>query len=254
METPKISLAIISLNEESNIARCIESAKWVDEIILLDSGSTDKTREIAESLGAKVFNEEWKGFTDQKNRLAELASNDWILNLDADEALQPESEKEIKDFLSTNNVDKVQGLEFPRRSFHLGKWINHGGWYPDRQLRLYNKQRAKWAGGALHERVQCDSFQQAKTPLLHWVFKDLDDQVAANNRYSRLGAEVLQQKGKSFSFFMMLTKPFSKFLETFIFKRGFMDGMAGFVISIGAAYSMFLKYAKLYYIEKESKK
>lgn len=254
MNTPKISLVIISLNEESNIARCIESASWVDEIIVLDSGSTDKTREIAESLGAKVFNEEWRGFTDQKNRLADLAENDWLLNLDADEALKKESEEEIKNFLSSVDLSNCQGLEFPRRSFHLGKWINHGGWYPDRQLRLYNKTKASWAGGALHERVQCDSFRRAKTPLLHWVFKDLDDQVAANNRYSRLGAEVLISKGKGFSLFMMLTKPISKFLETYLFKRGFMDGMAGFVISIGAAYSIFLKYAKLYYLKKGSKK
>lgn len=251
MKKYKLSLAIITLNEENNIRRCIESASWADEIVVLDSGSTDATREVAASLGAKVFNEPWRGFTGQKNRLSELCSGDWILNLDADEALGEGLREEIESFLENVDSKKVQGLEFPRRSFHLGKWINHGGWYPDRQLRLYHRESAKWEGGALHERVQVENFERAKHCVRHWVFKDLADQVAANNRYSSLGAEVLVEKGKGFSLFLMLTKPLSKFLETYLFKRGFLDGMAGFVISVGAAYSMFLKYAKLYYMEKQ---
>ncbi|MEC9282778.1 MAG: glycosyltransferase family 2 protein [Bdellovibrionota bacterium] len=249
MSKLKISAAIICMNEETNIARCIESLAWADEVVVLDSGSEDKTLEIARSLGAKCFSEKWRGFCDQKNRLSELCENDWVFNLDADEACTTELANEVQRILSEEN-DETCAYEFPRKSFHLGRWISHGGWYPDFQRRLYNKKHSRWQGGALHEKVEAAKVKRVNAPILHWVFKDLSDQVAANNRYSSLGAEKYIEEGKSFSWVLFLTKPISKFLETYLFKLGFLDGVAGFVISVGAAYSIFLKFAKIYYLQK----
>ena len=252
MSKVKISAAIICMNEENNIARCIESLSWADEVVVLDSGSSDRTLEIAKSLGAKCFSEKWRGFCDQKNRLSELCENDWIFNLDADEACAPDLAEKIQELLAEERDDSC-AYEFPRKTYHLGKWIAHGGWYPDYQRRLYNKKHSQWQGGALHEKVEAKKVKRADVQIYHWVFKDLTEQVSANNRYSSLGAEKYIKDGKPFSWFLFLTKPISKFLETYIFKLGFLDGVAGFVISVGAAYSIFLKFAKVYYLEKANK-
>lgn len=254
MNRPKVSLCIITLNEEQNIARCIKSVPWADEVIVLDSGSTDQTQQIAKSLGAKCYQEEWKGFTIMKNRCAELAQFEWILSLDADEALSQELCDEILSTMKNKDfVGNYEAIRFPRISHHLGRWIKHGGWYPDYQTRLYNKSKVQWVGGVLHEHISAKKIKTAKNNLMHWVFKDLDHQISTNNRYSTLGAQALIHKGKKFSYLKLLIKPWSKFVETYIFKLGFLDGFAGFVISVGAAYSMFLKFSKLYYMEKEQK-
>lgn len=249
MNREKVSAAIICVNEEDNIARCIESVRWADEVVVLDSGSKDRTLEIAQSLGARCFSEPWRGFTAQKNRLAELCQYDWIFNLDADEACPPSLRSEIEEFLAAQPSPQI-AVEFPRKTYYLGRWIAHGGWYPDRQRRLYNRTHSSWAGGSLHEKIQAPRLACGKAAIEHWVFKDLSEQVSANNRYSSLGADNLFAAGKRFSLLLLVFKPIGKFLETYIYKRGFLDGMAGFVISVGAAYSMFLKFAKLYYLEK----
>jgi glycosyltransferase involved in cell wall biosynthesis len=244
----KVSLAIISLNEEANILNCIQSASWVDEIVVLDSGSTDKTRELAESVGAKVFTEEWRGFGLQKRRAVELCSNDWILSLDADEALsKPLSEYLQSIFEKTSLVSFA--YEFSRVSFYLGRKITHGGWYPDWQLRFFNRKKANWSDSSIHERVQASEVQRVQLDIYHFPFKNIFSQIHTNNRYSSLQADELRANGKSFRRFKLFTKPVSKFLETYLWKRGFLDGLAGFVISVGAAYSVFLKWSKLWEIE-----
>lgn len=252
MEKRPISLVIITLNEEENIARCIKSVPWADEVIVLDSGSTDRTREIAESLGAKVHVQDFLGFRDQKQKATDLAKNDWILSLDADEALSLALSQEI---LYTFDTTPIQdGYTMPRLSFHLGRWIKHGGWYPDRQLRFFNRKQAKWAGGHVHEHIECANIGRLKNNLLHYVFRDLKHQVDANNRYSTLGAQDLYDRKKKFSIVKLIVKPVSKFLETYIWKHGFLDGLPGFIISVGAAYSVFLKFAKLKELEWQKKK
>ncbi len=243
MEKRPITLVIITLNEEENIARCIESVPWADEVIVLDSESKDKTREIASSLGAKVHVQKFLGFRDQKQRATDLAKNDWILALDADEALSLGLSQEI---LQTFDTTPIQdGYRMPRLSFHLGRWIKHGGWYPDRQLRFFNRKKAKWGGGHVHEKIECENIGTLQNNLLHYVFRDLKHQVDANNRYSTLGAQDLYDHGKKFSLVKLLLKPISKFLETYVWKLGFLDGLPGFIISVGAAYSVFLKFSKL---------
>lgn len=252
MEKRPISLVIITLNEDENIARCIQSVPWADEVIVLDSNSKDKTREIAESLGAKVHIQNFLGFRDQKQKATDLAKNDWILSLDADEALSLGLSQEILDTFDTTPIQ--DGYRMPRLSFHLGRWIKHGGWYPDRQLRFFNRKKAKWGGGHVHEKIECENVGTFKNNLLHYVFRDLKHQVDANNRYSTLGAQDLYDRKKKFSFLKLIFKPISKFIETYIWKFGFMDGLPGFIISVGAAYSVFLKFAKLKELHQAAKK
>lgn len=247
-----ISLVIITLNEEAHIERCIRSAPFADDIVVVDSFSTDRTVEIAEKCGARVFQEKWRGYGPQKAFATSQAKHPWVLSLDADEALSPELAQEIQARFST--LDTEAGYLFPRRSFHLGRWIGHGGWYPDYQLRLFNKEKSNWNSAALHEKVEVRRQIKMQKDLLHWVFEDLSDQVVTNDKYSTLGARQWFEAGKRFSLFKLLTKPPTKFIETYFFKAGFLDGLPGFIISVGAAYSVFLKFAKLWEIERAQKK
>lgn len=240
-----ICLSIITKNETKNLRRCLQSAAdIVSEIVVVDSFSTDDTLEIAKQFGAKVFSEEWKGFGLQKQSATDKSSYEWVLNLDADEALSAELRQElVKLFEQSPSED---AYEIPRLSFHMGRWIRHGGWYPDYQTRLFQKSKAKWSTATLHEKIECTSKGRLKSSIEHFVFRDLVHQIEANNRYSSLGAEALHEKGKAFSLLLLIFKPWSKFLETYIWKRGFLDGVPGFVIAVGAAYSMFLRHAKLW--------
>ncbi len=243
-----LSLVIVTLNEEANIERCIQSVPFADEVILVDSFSTDRTVEIATSLGAKVVQEQWRGFGPQKAFATELTKNSWVLSLDADEALSPALAKEIQEKLST--LDPEAGYQIPRRSFHLGRWIDHGGWYPDYQMRLFNKQHSRWNFAGLHEKVEVKKKIKFRHPILHWVFKSLSHQVITNDRYSSLGAMELLEKGKKFSYLKFFFKPPTKFVECYFFKGGFRDGLPGFIIAVGAAYSVFLRHSKLWEMEK----
>ena len=239
-----ISLVVITRNAEPHIARCLRSVPFASDIVVLDCGSTDQTVTVAKNLGARVFSEEWRGFGPQKRRATELAKTDWVLNLDADEALSGESQQELQDFLK--GPLSHTAYAFPRVSFHLGRWIWHGGWYPDWQIRFYDRRQANWSPDQIHEKVQSVSVGYLVKPIQHWVFKDLADQVATNNRYSTLGCDTLEEQGRRFSLFNLIVKPKVKFFETYIWKRGFLDGMPGLIIAVGAAYSVFLKWAKLW--------
>ena len=241
-----ISATIITLNEEKNIADCIKSLQWVDEIIVVDSLSTDKTKEIAESMGAKVIDQAFLGHVKQKQLAVDECSHDWVLCLDADERITPELKDEIcRLFESTPVEELLDGYSVPRKSFHLGRWILHGGWYPDRNIRLFNRTQGRWQGVNPHDVIKVDG-QSAKLKgaLEHYVFEDLAHNIRTNNSYSSISAKILYESGKKPSLLKLFLKPVGKFIETYLIKRGFMDGLPGFIISIGAAYSMFLKHAK----------
>ena len=245
----QLSLAIICLNEAASIERCIRSVPFATDVVVLDSGSTDRTREIAAALWARVFDEEWRGFRAQKQRATDLCKNDWVLSLDADEALSESSVQELAALLAKPLTS--DGYELPRLSWTMGRWIRHGGWYPDWQLRLFNRTKATWQGGEhVHERVSAQTVSRLNEPIEHFPFENLAEQVATNNRYSGLGAAELQKRGVRFSYAKLVFKPISKFLETYVIKRGFADGLPGFIISVGAAYSVFLKFAKLWEFER----
>ena len=245
-----VTVTIITLDEEKNISRCIGSVPFASEIVVVDSSSKDRTVEIAKSLGAKVFAESWKGFGPQKASATEKASFDWILSLDADETVSPELQKELE--ILFENINPKVGYLLPRKSFYLGRWILRGGWYPDFQKRLFHRAHSNWNDSKIHEKVHSPAEIKLSQPLLHDVFTNISHQVRTNDRYSGLLAEALQKKGQRFSFFKLLIKPYSKFLETYIWKKGFMDGLPGLIISVSAAYSVFLKWAKLWEIESKS--
>lgn len=245
-----ISLAIICLNEAENIERCIRSVPFASDIVVVDSGSTDDTADIAKRSGATVHQYEWRGFRAQKQLATDLCKHDWVLSLDADEALSPEAQAEIVTLFRDEPPSDRDGCEFPRTTFHLGRWIRHGGWYPDWQKRLFNRRKVKWGGGEhVHEHVENGEFVRMKAPILHYAFGNLREQINTNNRYSSLGAEEARLRGKRFSVGKLIFKPISKFLETYLIKKGFMDGLPGFIIAVGAAYSVFLKFAKLWELE-----
>lgn len=268
---PKFSLVVITLNEERNIERCLKSVPFADDIIVLDSGSVDSTCDIAKKLGARVIIEPFRGFREQKQRATDLAVCDWIISLDADEVLSPSLQKELLSLYETNSlggvprekaVGSVVAFRIPRLSFYLGRWIRHGGWYPDYQTRIFNRKKVKWIGGHVHERVEiisggledlgasANKIITLTNPIEHFVFRDIEHQVATNNLYSSKGALDLFERKKAFSMYWLLTKPISKFIETFFFKLGFLDGLPGYLISVSAAYSIFLKFAKLWELEK----
>lgn len=246
-----VTLMVITLNEESNIERCIQSVPFASEVLVIDSRSQDRTCEIAKKNGARVLQREWKGFGPQKKWGSEQAQFDWILSLDADEALSPDLTREIE-----QQFDKLKisvGYEMPRKSFHLGRWIGHGGWYPDRQLRLYNRKHSAWPDSQIHERVQAPEIQSFKSDLHHFVFRDLSHQVLTNDRYSSLLSAKDFASGKRYSLLKLIFKPPFKFIETYFSKQGFLDGIPGLIIAVSASYSIFLRQAKLWELEKIKK-
>jgi glycosyltransferase involved in cell wall biosynthesis len=247
-----LSLVIITLNEERNIERCIRSVPFASEVIVIDSGSQDQTCRIASSLGARILQKKWAGYGPQKRWGSEQAQNDWILSLDADEVLSPSLAQEIQNRFASLNPEV--GYEMPRKSFHLGRWIEHGGWYPDYQLRLYNRRFSNWPESLIHERVESKSVERLSSPIEHFVFESLAAQVVTNDRYSSLLAAKDFESGKRFSLLRLIFKPWSKFIECYFLKLGFLDGLAGFVIAVSAGYSIFLRNAKIWEIEALQKK
>ncbi len=244
MSKSGISVTIITLNEEANIERAIGSVAWADEVIVVDSGSTDRTRELAKKLGARVYSNPWLGYGQQKNFAHEKAKEQWVLNIDADEVVTSELREEI---LSQITQGSTSGFKIPRKTWFLNRWIMHGGWYPNYLMRLAKKSDAKWTEPAIHEELLVRGvIENLKNPLLHYTFVDLKDQVTRNVRYAGLGADQLIASRARPSLVKLLLKPIGKFIETYFFKLGFLDGLPGFFISINASHSMFLKYARVF--------
>jgi glycosyltransferase involved in cell wall biosynthesis len=247
MQRPPLSVTFITLNEAKKIEASLKAASFADELIVVDSGSSDGTPEIAARLGARVFHNPWPGFGQQKNFAASKASNDWVLNLDADEVLTPELVSEIEQWLArAPKTGKLPILSLPRKTFYHSQWIRFGGWYPNAVARLGHRSQARWTEPKLHEALKGEGeVQVARHPLLHYSFDSISDQVATNLKYARLGAEELARRGRRFSLALLVLKPISKFLECYFWKLGFLDGRLGFVIAVNAAHSMFLKQAFL---------
>ncbi len=243
-----ISLVIIAKNEARNLERCIQSAPLVSEVVVVENESTDDTADVARRLGAQVFHEPWRGFGLQKKFAAEKATNDWILALDADEALSPELAAELAANFAT--LDPQAVYEFPRRSYHLGRWIDHGGWYPDYQPRLFHRKHAMWNAERVHEGIPSVRRERMKKDLHHYVFRDISHQVETNNRYSSLQAEAYVAGGGKFSILKAFVKPWVKFVECYFLKLGILDGYPGFVIAVGAGYSVFIRWVKIWEMEK----
>jgi glycosyltransferase involved in cell wall biosynthesis len=242
---PKLSVTIITLNEAAHIGAAIDSVAWADEVLVVDSGSTDSTVEIARARGATVMHRDWSGWVDQKNFAAQHASHDWILSLDADERVPAPLAGEIREALSS--APTSLGYRVPRVTFHLGKWIRTTDFYPDDQTRLYDRRAGGWRGKYVHESVAIDGpVGRFRHDLEHYSFRDLVDHLDRVNRYTTLAARQMHEAGRRAGLFDLLVHPAAAFLRNYILRRGVMDGTAGLIISIINAYSVFLKFAKLW--------
>lgn len=247
----KLSAVIITYNEARNIKRCIASLQDVaDEIVVVDSFSTDATPSFCKGLNVQFHQREWKGYSKQKNYGNGLASNDWILSIDADEALSDELKGAI---LFEKQNGKGYNYSFNRLTNYCGKWIKHSGWYPDTKIRMFNRTMADWQG-EVHEilTVEGASVKKLKGDLLHYSYHSVSDHVIRTNTYSTLGANELFDKGKKASMIKLLFNPWLKFNKMYFIKLGFLDGVAGFTIALVTAYGTFLKYIKFYYLNKQS--
>ena len=244
-----ISATIITLNEEKKLKKCLDSlAGWIDEVVVVDSGSTDSTLAIARASGARVVENPWPGFGQQKNFAMSQCAHDWVLNVDADEVVTPELRASIEIFFEAMAREKTAaaGAELPRISWYLGRWIRHGGWYPNYLVRLCDRRRARWTEPSVHEALVVEGpVARLAGDLQHFTFDSVGDQVATNVRYSLLGARVASARGERAGWLKLLLKPLGKFLETYVWKLGLLDGFPGFVISVNAAHSQFLKYVEL---------
>jgi len=239
----KISATIITLNEERNLPRALESLDCADEMLVVDSGSTDRTVEIARRYGARVLSQDWLGYAAQKNYAAGQAAHDWILSLDADEALSETLAAEIQQV--KRDGAGVQGYRFPRLAQYLGRWILHSGWYPDYKLRLYDRNHGRWVGDYVHESVRVDgSVATLRGPLHHFTCQSLSDHLGTLNRYTTLAAEELRARGYRPGLLRLCLAPPASFLKTYLLQQGFRDGYQGFLIASMAAWYVFLKYAK----------
>lgn len=243
----KISATIITYNEEQNLPRAIESLRCCDEILVVDSGSTDRTVEIAEKFGARVLEANWRGYAGQKNYASDMASFDWVLSIDADEALSEDLEGGIWQ-LKKNGPDR-DAYTLPRLAQYLGKWILYSGWYPDRKIRLFDRRKARWVGDYVHESVvSVGRVGELAGNLLHYTCGSLTEHLKTMDRYTTLAAEEVVARKKHVGYRQLLLDPPWTFIRTYVVQRGFLDGVEGLTIAYMAALYTFLKYAKARYM------
>ncbi|MBC8284063.1 MAG: glycosyltransferase family 2 protein [Nitrospinae bacterium] len=239
----KLSVTIITKNEEENIGRSLESLKWVDEIVVVDTNSSDRTVEICRQHTDQVFNETWHGYGKQKNICAAHAKNRWILNIDADEVVTPESAEEIQKVLQEGPQHPVYHL--PRKNYFGDRWVRFGGWYPDRILRLYDKEKIAFSESQVHERLTPDNNAGSlKHPLIHYSYRDYEDYIKRQDRYSTLYAQEKMAKGFRANWMHLYLRPPLTFIKNFVLKKGFMDGFLGLFLAKNSAIYTHQKYAK----------
>ncbi|MDD2707716.1 MAG: glycosyltransferase family 2 protein [Verrucomicrobiae bacterium] len=240
-----LSIVIITKNEEHDLARCLESVRWADEIVVVDSGSTDRTMEIAAGFGARFFAENWKGYTAQKNSAVEKAKGDWLLSIDADEALDENAIREVRRVVELNDP-QVMGYALRRKVFYQGRWITHGDWYPDYVIRLWRRGKGRFAGRRVHESVAVDGkVQRLCCDILHYTYKDLDDQLQRMTKYARLWAEDQFEKERRPHVWDQWLRPAARFLRAIFIKFGWLDGWRGWLIAWLCSKEVFWKYRQL---------
>lgn len=240
-----ISIAIITLNEERNIRACLESVKWADEVVVCDSGSTDRTLDIAGEYGSRTFQDTWRGFAGHKNLAVERTRHPWVLVLDADERVTPGLQLEIEAVLADPAAQ--DGYLVPRRSYFLGRWIRGCGWYPDETVRLFRRDRARFGERAVHEAVAVDGrVGRLAAPLEHYTYDSVSAFLQRMDRYSTLAAEELQRTGRSAHSWDLVGRPAWTFLRMFLLQGGWREGWRGLVLSGLYAGYAFSKYAKLW--------
>jgi len=239
-----VTATVITFNEAANIQAALESLSWADEIIVVDSESTDNTTEIARRFTDKVIVRPWPGYVAQKNFAAEQASHDWIFSLDADERVTPALAAEVSAVLA--GAPRAAGYRVPRVTFHLGRWIRSTDWYPDYQLRLYDRRRARWTGKYVHESVKADGpVEYLHSELQHYAYRDLAHHLQTMDRYTTLAAKQMFEEGRRAGFLHLLVHPPAAFVRNYVLRGGFRDGQAGLTVSMLNARYVRLKFAKL---------
>jgi len=235
---PRITATIITFNEEARIAEAIACLSCCDGVIVVDSGSTDRTRDIARRLGARVIEHEWPGYSNQKNFAAEQSANDWIFSVDADERVSIELADEIARWKTNPSSAIPVAWSMPRRAFYLGRWIKHSGWYPDRKIRLYDRRYCRWEGDFVHEWVNVKGHVgKFRGDLLHFPYRDWHDHAERIDRYTNLAAQAARSTGRHGNVLKLIFGPALTFFQVFIVRAGFLDGWRGLLIAyMGARY------------------
>ena len=248
----KISVYMITYNNERTVERALKSVTWADETVVVDSFSQDSTVEICRRFTDKVFQREWPGHQGQYQYAADLTTYPWIMFVDADEEVSPELAEEIRTQID-GRAEDVDGFFVYRRTHYLGRWIRYGGWYPDGEIRLYRRDRGQWEGG-LHARVVVNGkIGYLKNQYHHYTYRDISDQIQTIDKYSKIAAEDLARRGEKFSIFKLLLHPPFRFFKEYVFKRGFRDGLPGLIIIVSTMYYVFIKYAKLWELTPSKK-
>jgi glycosyltransferase involved in cell wall biosynthesis len=241
---PKVSVCVVAMDEESKIADCLRSADFADEWIVVDSHSRDRTREVAASCGARVIERDWPGHVRQKQFAVDQASHEWVLCLDADERVSPELRASI--VAALGRADLPAGFEFARRTWYLGRWIRHGGWYPDTKLRLFRRAEGGWTGVDPHDRVEVRGrVERLAGDLLHFSYDSVSDHLRTIDSFTTIAAREKHAAGERAGAARLFLHPLGKFLRMYVLKAGFLDGFAGFHVAATGAFYVYLKYAKL---------
>lgn len=245
-ETLPLSACVITLNEEDNIARCLKSIQWADDILVVDSGSEDRTIEIAEKHGARVLHHDWPGHRQQKQYATDHAEYDWIFSLDADEEASNELQKNIKSLFKDGTPDPETSFEANRLAEFMGRWIYHGCWHPDWIIRLFNRRSTSWGGENPHDHVlPSETVKRLDGYLYHWPYESLADQMEYINFYSTVAAREKHSKGETGGITRGLVHATGRLVKDFLLKFSWLDGKEGLIITLTNAYAKFLKYAKL---------
>jgi glycosyltransferase involved in cell wall biosynthesis len=250
----KLSVIVITRNEERNLADCLISVGWADEIVVVDSASEDKTVEIARRFTQNVYVRPWEGYSAAKSFALQQCTSDWVLWVDADERVTKELAEEIQNVVNKEVGDFV-AHEFPRRSFFLGRWIRHCGWYPGYVVRLFRRTAGSFSDSKVHEYLKIDgNVGRLDHDLLHYTDPDLRHYFEKFNRYTSLAAEGMEDAGSRFSLAQLIVRPAWVFVRMYIIKRGFLDGIEGFILSILSSCYVFTKYAKLWELTVRNKR
>ena len=250
-----LSVCIVTYNEEDNIRECLESVSWAEEIIVVDSLSNDRTVEICRQYTDRVIQRKWNGYIDQKSFALEHATREWVLFIDADERLSPGLIKEIKKEISKEN-NEYDGFYLPRHIYYLGRWINHGEWYPEYRLRLFKRSKGCIGGIEPHDKVELTTQGRMRVKYLredmrHFTYKTLSDQIRTIDKFSSISADEMGKTGKNFHISQLLLHPPARFITGYILRGGFRDGIPGLIIAVTCSFHVFLKYCKLWELKKK---
>ena len=248
----ELSIILITKNEAANIRACLESVQWADEVIVVDSGSTDDTVAICRDLGAQVHAHDWPGFGVQKNRALGYASKDWVLSLDADERVTPELRADIERAMQAAHA--ADAYLVPRLSNYCGRFMRHSGWYPDLLPRLFRRGKARFSDDLVHERLIVEGATgELQGLLLHYAFDDLEEVLHKINQYSSAGARMMQQRGRRATLTGAVLRGMWSFARTYVLRGGFLDGCEGFMLAVSNAEGTYYRYLKLMLLNRKQK-